>query len=132
MLVKVKSSRLKADNDIKYIEFTIDQLGSSTKEWPEEAVRVIFERFPALLHHKCKYPNNGGFLRVVNEGTTFAHVAQHISMILQHEELLNPEEMKLGDSNDVILTIPCVDYDEGIEAFKYALSWLEKVITQYS
>lgn len=132
MVIKIKSSRLKEEENTKYIEFTIDQLGSSTTDWPEEAIRVVFERFPALLRHKCKYPHNGGFLRVVNEGTTFAHVAQHIAMILQHEELLNPESLKLGEENEVIVTIPCVDYDEGIEAFKFALSWLEGVIKEYS
>lgn len=132
MLVKIKSSRLKEEGDSKYIEFTIDQLGSSTNEWPEEAMRIVFERFPALLRHTCKYPHNGGFLRVVKEGTTFAHVAQHIAMILQHEELTNPESLRLSDNNEVIVTIPCTDYDEGIEAFKFAITWLRNVIAEYS
>ena len=132
MLIKIKSSRLKEEENSKYIEFTIDQLGSSTTEWPEEAIRIIFERFPALLHHNCKYPKNGGFLRVVNEGTTFAHVAQHIAMILQHEELTNPESLKLSDGNEVIVTIPCTDYDEGRDAFKFAISWLESVLSEFN
>ena len=67
----------------------------------------------------------------MNEGTTFAHVAQHIAMILQHEELTNPESLKLSEGNEVIATIPCTDYDEGIEAFKFALSWLESIISEF-
>jgi len=132
MLIKIKSSRLKEEENSKYIEFTIDQLGSSTNEWPEEAIRVLFDRFPALIRHNCKYPHSGGFLRVVNEGTTFAHVAQHIAMLLQHEELTNPESLRLGEGSEVVVTVPCIDYDEGIEAFKFALSWLEKVIKEFS
>jgi hypothetical protein len=68
----------------------------------------------------------------VNEGTTFAHVAQHIAMILQHEELTNPESLKLSDGNEVIVTIPCTDYDEGIDAFKFAISWLESVLSEFN
>jgi hypothetical protein len=50
MLIKIKSSRLKEEENGKYIEFTIDQLGSSTTEWPEEAIRIILKD---SLHSKA-------------------------------------------------------------------------------
>jgi hypothetical protein len=131
MFVKVKSSRLKEEENNKYIEFTLDQLGLETSEWPPESLRIILNRFPTLLKHDCIYPNNGGFLKVIIEGTTFAHVAQHLAMILQQIELNTHESIKLSDTNEVVVTIPCLDYEEGVEAFKYSLKLLENIIKRY-
>ena len=131
MFIKVKSSRLKEEDNNKFIEFTLDQLGLETSEWPFESLRVVLNRFPTLLKHDCIYPGNGGFLKVILEGTTFAHVAQHLAMILQQKELTIHESAKLSDTNDVIVTIPCIDYEEGVEAFKYSLKFLENIIKRY-
>ncbi len=130
-MVKIKAIHMKDENNKKYIDFVLDQLGSSSQDWPHEAVRILFVRFPRLLYHESKYPQKGGFLRVVAEGTTFAHIAQHIAMTLQQKEIEDMENIRLNDQNELVLSLPCVDYEEGIQAFRFAIRWLDQVIKNH-
>ncbi len=130
-MVKIKAIHMKEDSGNKYLDFVLDQLGPSSEDWPHETIRTLFVRFPRLLYHESKYPQKGGFLRVVREGTTFAHVAQHIAMTLQQKEMEDMENIRLNEHNELVLSLPCVDYEEGIQAFRYALRWLHQVMQRH-